>query len=83
MSLKRSKGVGKKLVKKKTNKKTSPQIPPTFGISLEDYVMDNFCRAHYANHLDKTCPEFMHLFKAMILPRECQEEDEEEEKEEE
>ena len=33
--------------------------------------------------LKKNCPEFMNLFKAMILPRECQEEDEEEEEEEE
>ena len=45
--------------------------------------MENFCRAHYANHSEKSCPEFMNLFKAMILPRECHEEDEEEEEEEE
>ena len=45
--------------------------------------MDNFCCAHYANHSKKHCLEFMNLFKAMILPRECQEEDEEEEEEEE
>ena len=31
----------------------------------------------------KNCPYFMNLFKAMILPLECQEEDEEEEQEEE
>ena len=43
--------------------------------------MDNFCHAHYANHSDKNCPEFMNLFKEMILPWELQEEDEEEEKE--
>ena len=83
MSLKRSKKEGKKPIKKKTNKNTSHQIPPTSGINLEDYAMDNFCRAHYANHSEKSCPEFMNLFKAMILPRECHEEDEEEEEEEE
>ena len=49
-SLKRSKREGKKLIKKKTNINTSHQIPPTSGINLEDYTMDNFCRAHYANH---------------------------------
>ena len=83
MSLKRSKGEGKKPIKNKTNKNPSPQIPPTLGINLEDYVMDNFCRAHYANHLEKICPEFMNLFNTMILPWACQEEDEEEEEEEE
>ena len=82
-SLKMSKEEEKKLIKKKTNKNTSHQIPPTSGINLEDYAMDNFCRAHYANHSEKSCPEFMNLFKAMILPRECHEEDEEEEEEEE
>ena len=71
MNFKRSKRKGKKPIKKKTNKKTSYQIPPTLGINLEDYAMDNFCRAHYANHSDKKCLEFMNLFKEMILPREC------------
>ena len=79
-SLKRSKREGKKPIK---NKNTSHQIPPTLGINLEDYAMDNFCHAHYANHSEKHCLEFMNLFKAMILPCECQEEDEEEEEEEE
>ena len=45
--------------------------------------MAKFCCTHYANHLEKTCPKFMNLFKAMILPWELQEEDKEEEKEEE
>ena len=80
MSLKGSKKEGNKPIKKKN---TSHQIPPTSGINLEDYAMDNFCHAHYANHSEKNCPEFMNLFKAMILPWECQEEDEEEEEEEE
>ena len=82
MNIKSSKVEGKKLFKNKTNKNTSPQIPPTSGINLEDYVMDKFCHAHYANHLEKTSPEFMNLFKAMILPQELQEEDEKEEEEE-
>ena len=71
-SLKRSKREGMKPIKKKNNKNTSHQIPPTLGINLEDYTMDNFCRAHYANHSERSCPEFMNLFKAMILPREFQ-----------
>jgi hypothetical protein len=53
MNLKRSKEEGKKLVKKKTNKTTSPQIPPTLGINLEDYAMENFCHALYANYSEK------------------------------
>ena len=80
--MKRIKKEGNKPSKKKTNKNNSHQIPLTSGINLEDYAMDNFCRAHYANHLEKNYPEFMNLFKEMILPWECQEEDEEEEEEE-
>ena len=57
-SLKRSKREGNKPIKKKN----------TSGINLEDYAMDNFCHAHYANQLEKNCPEFMNLFKVMILP---------------
>ena len=49
-SLKRSKREGRKPIKKKN---TSHQIPPTSGNNLEDYAMDNFCRAHYANHSEK------------------------------
>ena len=67
-SLKWSKREGKKHIKKKI---TYPQIPPTSGINLEDYAMEKFCRAHYENHSEKSCPEFMNLFKAMILPQEC------------
>ena len=44
--------------------------------------MDNFCRAHYLSHSEKTCPEFVNLLKTVILPWELQEEDEEEEKKE-
>ena len=77
-SLKRGKREGKKPIKKKN---TSHQIPPTSRINLEYYAMDNFCRAHYTNHSEKSYPEFMNLFKEMIIPWECQEEDEEEEEE--
>ena len=77
-SLKRSKREGNKPTKEKNN---SHQIPPTSRINLEDYAMDNFCRAHYANHSEKSFLEFMNLFKEMILPRECHKEDEEEEEE--
>jgi hypothetical protein len=80
MSLKRSKREGKKPIK---NKNDSHQIPPTSRINFEDYAMDNFCRAHYANHSEKNCLEFMNLFKEMKLPWVCQEEYEEEEEEEE
>ena len=55
-SLKRSKRESNKPIKKKN---TSHQILPTSGINLEDYAMDNFCRAHYANHLENRCPNFM------------------------
>ena len=87
MNLKRSKGEGKKPFKKKTNTKTSPQVPPTLGINLEDYVIDNFCRTHSENHLEKTCPEFINSFKALLLPwehmeKDGKEEDGEEKKEE-
>ena len=44
--------------------------------------MEKKFRAHYSNHPEKTCPEFINLFKEIVLPRELQEEDEKEEKEE-
>ena len=75
-NLKRSKKEGNKPTKKKS---TSLQIPPTLGINLEDYAMDNFCHAHYVNHSEKSCPEFMNLLKVVILPQECHKEDKEEE----
>ena len=80
MNLKRNKGEGKKLVKKNNNKNIFPQIHPTLGINMEDYAMDNFCHAHSTNHSEKTYPEFINLFKEMILPWGLKEEDEEEDK---
>ena len=47
IDLKKNKGEGKKpfkpFIKKRTNIYTPLQTPPTLGINLEDYVMDNFC----------------------------------------
>ena len=74
---------------KKTNTNTSPHIPPTSSINLEDYAMDNFFHPDHSNHLEKTFPEFINSFKAMLLPpnedknKEEDQEDEAEEEEEE
>jgi hypothetical protein len=71
MNLKRNEGEGKKpFKKKKISTNTSPKVPPTLGINLEDYVMDNFCRTHCAYHSEKTCPEFINSFKELLLPLE-------------
>ena len=70
MNLKRSKGFGNKPFKKITNTNTSPQVPPTLDINLEDYAMDNFCLPHYANQLERTCPKFINSFKVMLLLQE-------------
>ena len=51
--LKKKKGEGKKPFKpffnKKSNTDTPPLIPPTSGINLEDYAMENCCGTHHAN----------------------------------
>lgn len=48
--------------------------------------MDNFCRAHFANHSEKTCKEFMDVFKTIICPpskdKEWDEDEEDEEEDE-
>ena len=58
IDLKKNKGEGKKpfkpLLKKKTNMDTSPQIPPTLGINLEDYAIENYCRTDQENHSKRT-----------------------------
>ena len=81
--LKKNNGEGKKpfkpFIKRRTNIDTSPQIPPTFGINLEDYVMDNFCHTHHANHFEKTCLEFINSFSMMSFPPKPPKKDEEEE----
>ena len=86
IDLKKSKGEGKKpfkpFIKKRTNIDTPPQIPPSLGINLEEYSMDNFCHTHHANHNEKTCPEFINSFLAMLLPSEPPKKDKKDEKEE-
>lgn len=69
IDLNKNKGEGKKLVKPFLKKKTdcTPQIPPTSGIKLEDYAMENYCRTHHVNHLERTCPKFINSFTAMLL----------------
>ena len=74
IDLKKNKGEGKKpfksLFKKKTNMDTSSQIPPTSGINLEYYAMENYFHTHHVNHLERICPEFINSFTAMLLPPE-------------
>ena len=67
---KKNKGEGNKPLKLFLKKKiySTPQIPPTSGINLEDYAIGNYCRTHHANHLERTCPKFINYFIAMILP---------------
>ena len=49
IDLKKSKGEGKKPFKPFMKKRTdsAPPIPPTLGINIEDYVMDNLCHTHH------------------------------------
>lgn len=39
------------------------QHPPPENINIQDYAMDNFCRAHKDNHLEKNCPAFINMFE--------------------
>ena len=68
MNLKRNKGEGKKPLQKKIRTNTSPKVPPTPRINLEDYAMGTFCCTHWAYHFVKICPKFINSFKAMLLP---------------
>ena len=79
-------------MKKRTN--FAPPISPTSTINIEDYAMDNFCHTHHANHFERTFPEFINSFIAMLTPlkppigekrneKEEEEEDQEQEEEEE
>ena len=58
INLSKSNGEGKKLskpfVNKKTNTNTSHHIPPTLGINLIYYAIDNFWHTHHVNHSEKT-----------------------------
>ena len=60
IDLKMNKGKGKKPFKQffqnKTNMETPLLIPPTSGINLEDYAMENFCLTHHANNSKRTFP---------------------------
>ena len=51
-------------MKKRTN--SSSQIPPTLGIDIEYYAMDNYYQTHHANHSKITCPEFINSFTALL-----------------
>ena len=86
IDLKKSKGEGKKpfnpFIKKRTITDTPPQIPPTSGINLEEYAMDNFFHTHHANHSDKTCPLFINSLLEMLLPPKPPKKDKKDEKEE-
>ena len=72
IDLKKNIGEGKKPFKLFMKKRTYfvPQLPPTLGINIENYAMDNFCRTHHANHYERTCPEFINSFTAMLTPPE-------------
>ena len=85
IDVKKNKGEGRKpfnpLFKNKTNTNTPHMIPPTLGINLEDYAMENFYRTHHANHSKRTFPEFINLFVAMMLPQEPPKKDKKDEEE--
>ena len=96
IDLKKSNGEGNKPFKPfmKNRTSSSPQIPPTSSINIEDYAMDNFCHTHHANHSERTCLEFINFFTDMLTPpkppkknkrgdKEEEDEDQEEEEEEE
>ena len=55
-------------MKKRTD--SSPQLPPTLGINIEDYAMKNYCHTHHANHSERTCPDFINSFTAFLTPSE-------------
>ena len=44
-----------------------PQLPPTLGINIEDYAMDNLCRTHHVNHLERACLESL-IILLLCLP---------------
>ena len=44
--------------------------------------MENYCRMHHANHSERTCPEFINSFIAMLLPPQPPKKESKNEKEE-
>ena len=83
--LKKNKDEGKKPFKLFIKKRTdySPQIPPTSGINIENYAVENYCPTHHANHFERTCPEFINSFTAMLTPPKPPRKDKTSEKEDE
>ena len=85
IDLKKNKREGKKpfklFMRKRIN--STPQIPPTSGINIEDYAMENYCRTHPKNHFERTCPEFINSFTTLPTPPEPPRRDKRNEKEEE
>ena len=93
IDLKNNKGEGKKpfdpFMKKRID--SAPLIPPTSGINIEDYAMENYYHTNHANHPERTCPEFINSFTTLLTPpepperekRNENEEDEEDQDEEE
>ena len=65
---KKNKEEGKKHVKKKISTNTSLKVRPNPKINWEDYALDTFCRTHCAYHYEKTYPEFLNSFYALLLP---------------
>ena len=70
--LNKNKGEGKKPFKPFLKKKIDfpSQIASTLGINLEYYAMENYYHTHHANHSERTCPEFIFSFIAMMTPLE-------------
>jgi hypothetical protein len=85
IDLKKNKGKGMEPFKPFMKKSTDfvPQLPPTSGINIEDYAMDNFYRTHHMNHSKRTCPEFINSFTVMLTTPETPRKDKRSEKEEE
>ena len=85
IDLKKNKREGMKhfnpILNKKVYMVTSLSFPLTSGIKLEDYAMENFCRTHHANHSERTCPEFINSFRAMMLTQGPHKENKRDEKE--
>ena len=85
IDLKKRKGEGKKHFKPFMKKRIDflPQLPPTSGINIKDYAMENYYHTHHANHSERTCPKFINSFIIMLIPLEPPRKDKRSEKEEE
>ena len=85
IDLKKNKGEKKKpfklFMKKRTN--FAPQIPPTLGINIKNYAMENYCHTHHANHFERTYPEFINYFTTILTPPEPPKREERNEEEDE